>query len=396
VAGLCCLALSCLLLLPGAAAAATGSLAGTVTDAATHLEVEGALVCAWSAGEESEDCAHTATDGSYLIGGLQPGSYKVEFWAAGYARQFWNGKGSWSEAETVEVVENATADGIDAALQPTARIEGTVTAAADGLGVEEVEVCAYPLAGSEENFWECGYTAGDGSYSITGLDPGNYKVEFWPGYSGRNLAYQFWDGKIRYAEADVVSLAEGELEAGIDAALDPGASIAGGVRTTTGAPLEEVRVCSIDAGTGKLTVCTWTDEAGAYTLGLLAADDYKVVFSPEFWEFFPAEAFPGEDDDGLPTQFWNNQTTIAAANVLSLGTGASVTGIDARFADSAGAPSLVAPPMVTPPVRKHRRCHHGKKRRRVHGKVRCVRVHKRHRHRRHRGGGGGAARLLRP
>ncbi|HET7122012.1 MAG TPA: carboxypeptidase-like regulatory domain-containing protein [Solirubrobacterales bacterium] len=382
------------MLVPGAALAATGSLAGTVTDAATDLAIEGARVCAWSTGEETEDCAHTATDGSYLIGGLKPGGYTVEFRASGYARQFWNGKGSWSEAETVEVVESTTSGAVDAALQPTATIEGTVTATEDGLGVEEVEVCAYPVSAAEENFWECGYTESDGSYSIGELNPGNYKVEFWTGFSVRNLAYQFWDHKARYAEADVIALAEGEDKTGIDAELEPGASIAGSVLTTTGAPLE-ARVCAIDAGTGKLTVCTWTDEAGNYGLDRLAADDYKVVFSPEFWEFFPGEGTPGEEDDGLPTQFWNNQTTLAAANVLSLGAGSSAGAIDARYAPLVRTPPLVVPPTVTPPARKHRKCPRGKKKRRIHGKVRCVRVHKRHRHRHH-GSGGGAPRLLRP
>jgi hypothetical protein len=387
-------ALLCLLLLPGTAAAATGSLGGTVTDASTNLAIEGARVCVWSAGEESEDCAHTATDGTYLIGGLKPGSYKVEFSAPGFAWQFWDGKSSWSEAESLEVLEGTTSSGVDAALQPTAAIEGTVTATADGLGVEEVEVCAYPASPAEENFWECGYTDSAGTYTITGLNPGNYKVEFRTGFSGRNLAYQFWDHKSRYSEADVVTLAEGEHKPGIDADLEPGASITGSVLTTTGAPLE-ARVCSIDASTGKLTVCTWSDEAGNYGLGPLAADDYKVVFSPEFWEFFPGEGVPGEDDDGLPTQFWNNQTTLAAANVLSLGTGASVAGINARYAPALTPPPLVTPPTVSPPPRKRRKCPRGKRKRRVHGKVRCVRVHKRH-HRHHRGGGGGAPRLLRP
>jgi hypothetical protein len=375
-------ALTCLLvaLAPAGAAAATGSIGGTVTDASTHEPIELAGVCAWAVNEEEGGgCTHTEEDGTYLLGGLKTGEYKVEFWSEGYGFQYYDGKGSWSEADPVTVEAATTTGGIDAELAPAAKIEGTVTATEDGLGVEEVEVCAYPLAASEENFYECGYSGSDGTYAITGLNAGSYKVEFWPAYSGRNLAYQFYDHKFRYAEADVVSLAEGEQKTGIDADLPPGASIEGTVTGTSGLASEEVLVCSIDASTGKLTICTWTDEAGKYRIRLLAADDYKVVFSPEFWEFFPGEGFPGEEDDGLPTQFWNNQTTLGAANVLPLGAGGSATAIDARYG-AAPPPPLVTPPRVSPP-RKHRKCPRGKRKRRVHGKVRCVRVHKRHRHR---------------
>src|SRR5262249_40621444 len=135
--------------------------------------------------------------------------------------QYYDGKGLWSEADPVTVETAALTGGIDAELSPTAKIEGTVKATEDGLGVEEVEVCAYPVSPSEENFYECGYSDSDGAYSITGLAPGNYKVEFWPGYTGRNLAYQFYDHEVRYSEADVVSVAEGEARGEVDADLPP-------------------------------------------------------------------------------------------------------------------------------------------------------------------------------
>jgi len=370
-------ALACLLLAPAGAAAATGSIGGTVTDASTHEPIELASVCAWTVEEEGGGCTHTEEDGTYLLGGLKTGEYKVEFWSGGgYSFQYYDGKAHWSEADPVTVEAATTTGGIDAELAPAATIEGTVTATEDGLGVEEVEVCAYPVSFSEESFYECGYSDSDGNYEIVGLNPGSYKVEFWPAYIGRNLAYQFYDHKFRYTEADVVSLAEGEHKTGIDADLPPGASIDGTVTSASGLPPEEMRVCSIDASTGKLTICTWTDGEGRYEIPMLPADDYKVVFSLEFWEFFPGEAFPGEDYDGLPTQFWNNQTTLAAANVLSLGAGGTATGIDARFGT---APPPFVTPASTPPPRKHRKCPRGKRKKRVHGKVRCVRVH-RHRH----------------
>jgi Carboxypeptidase regulatory-like domain len=393
--GLALAALLCALaaLLPLAADAATGSISGTVTDASTAEPIQGVQVCAESFNEEEGGyaCGLTETDGTYFIGGLEPGQYRVSFWSGGkYVFQYFEGASAWSEADPVEVVSGSTTPGIDAEMELTAGIEGTVIATEDGLGVEEVEVCAYPLAAGEESFWECSETGSDGSYEIDGLNPGSYKVEFWPGWTGRNLAYQFYDHRNRYAEADVVSLGEGERKAGIDADLQPGALISGNVSSAaTGRGLEEIRVCSIDAATDKLTTCTWTSEVGSYRLRFLSAGPYKIVFSPELFEWFPGEAFPGEEDDGYPTQFWNHQTTLAAANVLSLGTGGSAPGIDAQL----GTPPP-PPPVLTPAPRRHKHCRRGFHKKRVHGKVRCVR--KRHRHRRHPHAGAGAKRLVPP
>ncbi|HYG97235.1 MAG TPA: carboxypeptidase regulatory-like domain-containing protein [Solirubrobacterales bacterium] len=383
--------LLCLAALAPAAEAATGAISGTVIDAEANEPVEGVEVCAELVDEEDESqgCGFTETDGTYFIGGLDPGKYKVAFWSEGrYVPQYYDGKREWSEADLVDVLSATTTSGIDAALELTAGIEGTVRATEDGLGVEDVEVCAYPLDASEETFVECAYSGSDGSYEINGLAPGNYKVEFWTGPTGRRLGYQFWDHKSRFTEADVVSLDEGERWFGIDADLEPGAAITGNVSSVeSGLPLEEVRVCAIDATIDKLTICTWTNESGNYGIRSLPGGVYKVVFSPEMWEFFPGQAFPGEEDDGFPTQFWSSQPTLAAANVLSLAGGSDAGGINARL----GVPAVATPPTVVPPranppaARKKKKCRRGFRKKKVKGKVRCVkkaRKHKRHKQRR--------------
>jgi hypothetical protein len=369
---------------PAVANAATGSISGTVTDASTAEPMEGVEVCAEPADEGSGACGLSETDGTYFIGGLSPGGYKVSFWAGRrYEFEYYDGVREWSKATLVEVVSGANTPGIDADLELTATIEGTVLATEDGLGVAEVEVCAYPANPGEETFFSCDETTVDGSYAIAGLEAGSYKVEFWTGWTSRRLAYQFWDHKSRYPEADVITLAANEQREGIGADLAPGALITGSVHNlATGKPVEEVRVCSIDATIDKLATCTWTNEDGSYGMRRLPAGSYKVVFSPERWEFFPGEGFPGEEDDGFPTQFWNSQSTIAAANVITLGTGGSADGINASY----GKPPFVAPiavPAAKRPVQG--KCRRGYKKKLVHGKRRCVKVHKhrRHRHKKH-------------
>jgi hypothetical protein len=375
---------------PALASAATGSIAGTVTDASSGEPVEGAEVCAgpFDSEEGVEACAHTETDGTYFIGGLDPASYRVWFWGGSqYVFEYFDGKRSWEDADPVEVPSGGKADGVDADLDRTAAINGTVRASEDGLGVEAIDVCAYPIDLAEENFGRCAETAGDGTYSIGGLSPGDYKVEFWPGFSGRKLAYQFWDHESRYPQADVLTLTEGEWLEGIDAELEPGATITGTViNFAKGVPMDGVRVCTIDAPSDTLTVCTWTNEAGGYRINTLPSGSFKVVFSPEMWEFFPESAATGEEDDGFPTRFWDNQTTIAAANVISLGTGSTAEGIDAGFGTPAVTP-ILSLPNPQAPIRKKHKCRRGFKKKLVKGKRRCVKVRRqrRHRHRHHSG-----------
>jgi hypothetical protein len=370
---------------PSSALAATGSISGTVTDASSHLGIEGVRVCAEDENNwENWECRRTAGDGSYEITGLETGAYIVEFRSVegqDYRRQYYDGKSYWEEADPVTVAAGDTS-GIDAELAPAPSIQGTVTATEDGLPAEEVEVCAFDVV--YEEYAGCEWTGADGSYSIQLFEAGEYKVEFWPAPSGRNLALQFWDHENRWAEADTVSVAEGETKTGIDADLAPGAAITGHVSSAaTGLPLEEIRVCSIDAPSGQLWTCTWTNENGNYGLRYLSEGAYKVVFSPELSEWFPGAE--GEND-GFPTQFWNNQSTLAAANVISFGAGGTATGVDARLGSPAvAAPPVVTPPVVVPPRRRvvHKpNCKRGFKVKKVKGKYRCVKVH-RHKHRRH-------------
>jgi Carboxypeptidase regulatory-like domain len=371
------------------AAATAGTISGTVTEAASGEPLEGVEVCAYALAFEDWACdEETASDGTYTLSGLFSGEYEVEFWSGGrYLTQFYDGKAHWWEADPVSVGTATTTTGIDAALVEPATIEGTVTA--NGIPVGEVGVCLWD--GTVNEYITCEETDFDGSYAITGLDAGDYRVEFWPGWSGFDLAAQYFDHKFQLDEADPVTVALGETASGIDGELEPGAEISGTVTSlATGAPLKWIYVCAIEALNSELWLCTETDTAGAYSLEHLSQGQYKVVFSIDFEEWFgEEEGF--EEDDGYPTQFWNNQTTLAAASVIPIATGAAVTGIDARLGPPAPpvappvAPPAVTPPAAQPPVHKPRKkkCPQGKKRKKVKGKVRCVKVRKRHRHRQH-------------
>ncbi len=96
-----------------------GRIAGRVTDASTGAAIERAIVCAFGSNPESGGCAFTNANGEYTITGLVGGEYKVGFAdPPQYAVQYYNAKGTLSEADAVSVLDGSTVSGIDAALAP--------------------------------------------------------------------------------------------------------------------------------------------------------------------------------------------------------------------------------------------------------------------------------------
>lgn len=156
-------------------------LRGTVTDEAGR-PVEGVRVsAAWTRPGDPDnwvsccDSDQTASDGTYDIGPLYSGDYRVTFSDRGldrYRTQQWNG-GEWFSVGRGEVV-----DGIDARLEDLARVTGVVTGpdgrAAEGATVRVLEVT--PSGATIER--RTVRLASDGGYDTGGLQPGRYRLRF--------------------------------------------------------------------------------------------------------------------------------------------------------------------------------------------------------------------------
>ncbi|HEX5984292.1 MAG TPA: carboxypeptidase-like regulatory domain-containing protein [Solirubrobacterales bacterium] len=255
-------------------------------------------------------------------------------------------------------------------------ISGNVTDAVGGGGLEEIEVCAWWIfeegEEGEEEDWGCTLTETGGSYEIPDLEPHAYLVEFWD--PAAEYAIQFYDHRTFYWESDPVTVGAGATTE-VDAELERGGTIQGTVRdAATGAALEEVEVCAWELETegGR---CTLTDPAGNYTLRRFVSGDYKVEFWPYFEPFEP--------------QFWNHKPSWSEADVLGLGSGQTASGINADLLGNVlPPPAVVVPPTVTPPAvvqkPKPKPCRKGLRKKKVKGKVRCVKVRKHRKHKKHR------------
>jgi len=355
-----------------AAAQAAGSISGTVTDASTAEPIEGLEVCAYPLSEEWETwiCEETDASGEYTIGELDPDEYAVEFWGRplNYVPQFFDGKEGWWEADPVLVGAFDVTE-IDAEMVVGGRVEGTVEEAGTGNPLEEVLVCAWTI--SSEEFGGCTESDSLGEYALKGMAAGAYEIEFWP--LGQNYQPQWYDHRSHWWESDPVVVTLGAVETGIEADLLPAAGVEGQVRLG-GSPVEEAEVCAWSTDPEGAIRCALSGADGRYAINGLPGDEYKV----EFFDYVTESI-----------QFWDHKATWEEANPLSLIAGNTTTGIDADLGSNATPViprPVVTPPTATPPVvaKPHRkRCKKGFRKKRVHGKVRCVKKRRKHRHHHH-------------
>lgn len=200
----------------GAAAVATGKIEGKVVDSGTKVGIEDVEVCALEPPEfDFAACELTGADGKYALEGLADESYVVEFWAPyfGYVTQYFDGTTSFEDADEVTIAAGGTVSNVDAELEQGGEIEGRVTSAASGAGIEEVEVCAYSLT----TFGGCAFTDFAGDYTIVGVPTGSYVVEFWAEFLGYQTRY--YDEDSSFEDANLVAVFAPDTTTGIDARL---------------------------------------------------------------------------------------------------------------------------------------------------------------------------------
>lgn len=281
---------------PLAVAAATGSLAGTVTRSDTGAAVENVSVSV--SGVSGYGYATTGADGTYKVSGLPGGTYSVFLFAPPDANLV------RANVSDVVIAEGDSGTVRDFVLQPGGTITGLVTNAATGAPVANVDVNA------SGDVYGYARTTSDGRYTISGI-VGDVTVRFSPfGSAEPTLAPQSWP--------DVVTVAAGATVTGIDAALLAGASISGTVtNAATGAPVQGVRVYAAPHE-GGMSISAETGSDGRYTLTGLGSGAVRLQFSPP-------------TDSGLAGEFWRNVRDYSGAELVTLIAGETYQGFDAAL-----------------------------------------------------------------
>jgi hypothetical protein len=207
---------------PGVAYAdTTGSIGGTVTDQSSNAlaAISVSVYPQDYAGGPATGTAYTAADGTYTIDDLAPGSYWVEFCdsTGTYASQIWDdhdlGTGSM---DYVTVTAGDTTSGIDASLQIAGKISGTVT---DGNGIPLTTVWACVYVNGAGGYFADHPASVDGTYTIGGLAPGSYNVEFIDFDS--KYASQWFNDQADQSGAAVITVSSGNTVSAVDAVMAP-------------------------------------------------------------------------------------------------------------------------------------------------------------------------------
>ncbi len=309
------------------AAAEPGQIAGTVTNTATQEAVAGLEVCAIAVSNGEARCGTTDSSGEYDVIGLPSGGYRVEFGMEythrfNYVPQFYDDKGSSSEAQTVSVLEGSVTSGIDAQMREGGRIAGTVSVPGGGLdySIGDVDVCAFTLTGESSG---CGNPKLDGEYTISELASGEYQLGFSP------------DGLDYFFLRQSASVTARQVTSGVDAALTEGGRMTGRVTdASTGEAIEGVEACAREVGEDG-SQCGSTNANGEYTI-LRLNGEYRIEFSARSGDYL--------------AEFYGDRSSFAQpeASPVSVMAPDTTSGIDmalqpGRFT----APANTAPPAMS-------------------------------------------------
>ena len=338
-----------------ASAATTGSISGTVTAASGGAPLSGICVTAQPTGGGVDTYTTTAADGTYTFSGLATGSYGVQFNAGmrydvqfnmgicansgNYVTQWYNNETSFGSANPVSVTVGSTTPSINAAMQPGGTFTGTVTAAVGGAALGGICVSAI-LSGGTPGY---GYatTASNGTYSMTGLAAGSYTAQFQATGSCRitgNYVTQWYNNETSSGSANPVSVTVGGTTPSINAAMQPGGTITGTI-TDTSSPtpndLQGICVYAIQSGGGPGYGQAATASNGTYSLTGLPAGSYIVGFSSS----------ECGNSGNYVAQWYNNETSAASANPVSVTVGSTTPSINAAMQPGGTGP----PPPPAPP-----------------------------------------------
>ena len=309
-----------------------GSISGTVYGADGTTPIANADI--WA---DSYDCcgggggARSASDGTYTIGGLAGGDYRVQVFVRGQnlAGQFYDGETGWDDATRVTVTTDLTTTDIDFTLASGGSISGTIYQSDGTTPLANADVWAdtYDCCGGNGT-----RSASNGTYTISGLAPGDYRVQV--SASGGTYAGQFYDDTNDWDDADRVTVTASTTTSGIDFSLDAGGSISGTVYQSDGTtPLANVDVWAntydcCGGGNG-----TRTASDGTYTISGLSSDDYRVEV------FANGQSFAGEFYNDTRDWFLASRVTVTASTTTSgvdftLDSGGSISGRITKDSDS--------------------------------------------------------------
>ena len=289
--------------------------------------------------------ASTKPDGTYDVGGLRAGTYRIGFrpHSQGLAAEYWDNAPTLSSAQDVVVLDGARVAGKDAELAEAGHIAGTVTDQG-GAPIDNVGVTAYAWSEVDGEWVEDEWASTDetGAYVLDGLPAGTYLLGFRS--DDGDHAFEYWDDAATLESAAGIVVASGATVEGRNAQLAPAAHVTGTVAADRSTA--SVTVAAYSKGANGWRAVSWAgvQEDGTYDLGGLRSGTYRIGFE--------------DYADGLAPEYWNDKPTVELADDVVVSAGGTTVGKDATLQPVAreAYANTVAPTIAgTPQVGQQRR-----------------------------------------
>jgi protocatechuate 3,4-dioxygenase beta subunit len=259
-------------------------------------------------------------NGFYFVKDIPNGVYKIEFYSSlNYIPEWYNDKSLFQFADTVTVMADQSITGINAQLKEGGIISGKVISELSSLDVR-----AYSEDG---RYYRSDRVSSDGTYSITGLSSGCYKLFFDPATGNKNdnrhYQYQWYNGNNFFTEAQVIEVKEGETVSGLETTLQETGGMISGYITNGTDPVSNISVKAFPDRYSMESNAYYvinSDSNGYYEIRGLPAGDYVVLFG-------------GIQNVGLlyNAQFYPNTIDINQAQRINVSESSVITNINAAI-----------------------------------------------------------------
>jgi hypothetical protein len=286
------------------------------------------VIAVAASGEISEnDLTATRANGSYVLRGLAPDSYQVQF-APGC-----NNNGNYLSANypgQIKMTYGQVKTGVNGVLPLGAQVSGVVT---NTRGHPIGGICVGVAGGPGGQHGNGTQTAADGSYTVTQLPAGTYTVQFAGGCGNPgSYAPQGYHGTNVNAP-QAVPVGPAQHVSGIDAVMQPGATIRGRVTSRSG---QGVRGACALVTTPGLQDFTGPIAVGGFGgVPALPAVDFEMTAADGRYQssnLQPGQyelAFAGCEAKGdLAAQWYTGRPGFGSAVIISAGARHPTGGID--------------------------------------------------------------------
>lgn len=299
----------------------TASVAGQLTDEATHEPIANECVELWDvASHGSMGFAFSSVTGAYRFDGVSPSRYVVragcphysEFGAPStWAQRFYGGGYSFKTATPFEVRSGLQRGDVNIALNHGGSLSGFVLWGPGVIGGGCLEIVNQA---GEFTYSNQVRSSNPDRFEFRNLIPGDYKLFFDCPWG--SAASQFYRNSGDLQHAQVLHVRAGHGVSGIEFVIDTGNIIVGHVGSRESAMAgARVEAVSLQYGYGQ---STYTDLNGNYAVYSLPTGDYKIVVSANRYPSggYTLASIADDPQTSFPSVWNGGAATFDAAETL--------------------------------------------------------------------------------